>query len=228
MAVITVARQLGSGGDVIAGRTADTLGYQLADRRLVEEIAAHTDATPEEVEEFDEKGDGRIRHFLGRLLVPQVGGHALPLSSSAYFPEFGLDFPYVTDGDGGRQAAYLDRGSYQLLITTLIEELGRQGNVVLVGRGSQAILAHRRDVLHVKVVAPFEQRCDRVAAGRGVDRQRSRELVERHDRWRQHYLRNTHGIDWDDPLLYHLTINTGKVDEDAAVSLIVHAVLQRG
>ena len=50
MAVITVSRQLGSGGDRIAERVAEELGFAFVDRRLVEEIAQITDTSVEEVE----------------------------------------------------------------------------------------------------------------------------------------------------------------------------------
>ena len=52
MAVITVARQLGSGGDWIARQVARKLDYSYVDRYLVEEMAQSTDATVEEVEQF--------------------------------------------------------------------------------------------------------------------------------------------------------------------------------
>lgn len=220
MAVITVARQLGSNGDRIAERVADILGYEFVDHRLIEEIAAITDTSPEEVEKFDEKGEGRVKHFLKRLLVPEISPGGFPLSSAAYFPEFGLEFPYVMDRNADEGITYLDRGTYQLLITTLVQDMGETGNVVLVGRASQTILANHKDAFHVKIVAPFEIRCERIMQLRAMDRENAVELVEQHDRWRKLYLRNFHGVDWDDPLLYHLTINTGKMDEDAAVDLI--------
>jgi cytidylate kinase len=38
-------------------------------------------------------------------------------------------------------------------------------------------------------------------------------------------LRNFHNADWNNPLLYDLTINTGKMAPEAAVDLLVnHAV----
>ena len=48
MAVITVSRQLGSGGDQIAQRIAQVLGYELVDRRLIEQIGSITDTSTEE------------------------------------------------------------------------------------------------------------------------------------------------------------------------------------
>ena len=228
MAVVTVARQLGSGGDRIAERVAEILGYEIVDRRLVEEIAGITDTSVEEVEKYDEKGEGRVRHFLKRLLVPEMSPGGFPLSSAAYFPEFGLEFPYVMERSGSEAATYLDRGTYQLLITTLVQDYGDTGRAVVVGRASQVILAQNPSAMHIKVIAPLDFRCAKVQEAQGVTAEQALELVEQHDRWRQLYLRNYHDADWDDLLLYHLTINTGKVDPDDAVDLIVRYVSQQG
>ena len=228
MAVVTVARQLGSGGDHIAEKVAEVLGYEHVDRRLVEEIANITDTSPEEVEKYDEKGEGRVRYFLKRLLVPEVTPGGFPLSSAAYFPEFGLEFPYVMERAGAEQPAYLDRGTYQLLITTLVQDYGEAGRAVVVGRASQVILALNPRALHLKIIAPFDLRCERVREAQDVTAEQARELVQQHDRWRQLYLRNHHDADWDDLLLYHLTINTGKVEPKDAVDLIVGYVNRQG
>lgn len=225
MGVITMARQMGSGGDRIAERAAEVLGYAYVDRRLVEEIANITDTTPEEVEKYDEKGEGRVRHFLKRLLVPEMSPGGFPLSSAAYFPEFGLEFPYVMEREPDEAAAtYLDRGTYQLLITTLLQDYGDTGNAVIVGRASQIILAGRDDAFHVKIIAPFESRCQKVMDSQEVSLDAAKELVEQHDRWRQLYLKNYHNADWDDLLLYHLTINTGKMDPEDAIDLMVRYI----
>ena len=224
MAIVTVSRQLGSGGDLIARKVAESLGYEFVDHRLVEEIADITDTTPEEVEQFDEKAEGRIQFFLKRLLVPEIGPGGFPLSSAAYFPEFGLEFPYVTERDACEETPYIDRGTYQLLITTLVQEFGDTGSTVIVGRASQIILADNLQALHVRIIAPFETRCERIMKAREVDFESAKDLVQQHDRWRKLYLRNYHNADWDDPLLYHLTVNSGKVKIDDAVDLIVHSV----
>ena len=59
-------------------------------------------------------------------------------------------------------------------------------------------------------------------AEQDIDFEDAREVVERHDRWRKQYLSNYYKADWDDPFLYHLTINTDKIDVEEAVELIVH------
>ena len=227
MAVITVARQMGSEGDAIARQVADRLGYVYVDRSLIEEIANITDTTVEEVERYDEKGEGRVKHFLKRLLVPEMSPGGFPLSSAAYFPEFGLEFPYVLEG-GGDDTTYLDRGTYQLLITTLVQEYGDAGNAVIVGRASQVILANRDDAVHLRILAPSDIRCARVMQAMDVDEDTALELVQQHDRWRELYLKNYHKADWNELLLYHFSINTGRVDVDAAVDLVAHYATRMG
>lgn len=221
MTVLTVSRQLGSFGDKIAERVAEVLEYELVDRRLVEEIANITDTTPEEVEKYDEKGEGRVRYFLKRLLVPEMSPGGFPLSSAAYFPEFGLEFPYVMERAGSEGATYLDRGTYQLLITTLVQDYGQTGRAVVVGRASQVILANSPDAFHVKIIAPMDVRCQRVMQTQELTEDQARDLVEQHDKWRTLYLKNYHDADWEDLLLYHLTINTGMMEIEDAVDLIV-------
>ncbi len=218
MSVITIARQLGSNGDWIAEQVARKLGYQCVDRRLVEEMAALADVPAEEVEKLDEKGEGRISLFLKRLLVPEAGMGGLPLAVG--FPEFGMEFPYLLERGRPEKTSYLDRGTYQLLITTLVQDFGATGKVVVVGRASQMILADLPGAFHCRVVAPFKLRCERLAQARQMDLESAAGLVEQHDRWRKQYLENYYSADWDDPLLYHLTINTGKVTPEEAVELI--------
>ena len=227
MTVLTVARQIGSRGDWIAERVASELSYELVDRHLIKEIASITDTSVEEVEYYDEKGEGRLKFFLKRLLVPEVAPGTFPLSAAAYAPEFGLEFSYVRENDSSSNT-YLDRGTYQLLITTLVQNFGQTGKAVLVGRASQVILADHPDACHIKIVAPLEMRVKKVIQHRDVSTEQAQKLVEQHDQWRQNYLRNFHQVDWDDPLLYDLTINTEKVDPEAAVKLLVNLVRDGG
>lgn len=223
MAVVTVARQLGSGGDWIAQQVAEKLGYQYIDHYLVEELARLTNTTVADVEEYDEKGEGRIQYFLKRMFVPELSVGGIPVSAF-YMPEIGMEFAYLVERDAQQEAHYLDRGTYQLLITTLVQDFGTRGKAVIVGRASQAILASYLEAVHVKIVAPFAVRVERIMQKRALDQDSAGKLVAQHDRWRQQYLRNYYRADWDDPFLYDMTINTDRMDEEEAVALVVQGV----
>ena len=223
MNIVTIARQIGCRGDWISEQVAERLGYDLVDQRLVEEIAKITDTSVEEVEQYDEKGERPIRHFLKRLLLPDVAPGTFPLSASAYAPEFGLEFSYAREHNV-ENTTYLDRGTYQLLITTLIQDFGQTGRAVIVGRASQIILGGRPDIRHIKIIAPREQRIESIANNRSIGLDAARKIVEQHDSWRQAYLRNAHGVDWEDPLLYDLTINMANINIGESVDIIVNHV----
>src|SRR5688572_12664634 len=80
MTVITISRQYGSGGDVIAARTCEMLGYRYFDKRLMADVALDVGLSPTEIVDFSED-NYRVRGFLERLLgggrnprvVAQVG-----------------------------------------------------------------------------------------------------------------------------------------------------------
>jgi cytidylate kinase len=97
---------------------------------------------------------------------------------------------------------------------------------VIVGRAGQVLLAQRRDVLHVRVVAPLKQRITYVARREGLDEASAQVRVQLKDRDRARYLQMQYQRSVDDPLLYDLVVNTGILDLDSAVDLICLA-LQR-
>jgi cytidylate kinase len=55
-------------------------------------------------------------------------------------------------------------------------------------------------------------------------RRKAQDLIGARDLASTDYLRRFYGVDWADPLLYHLMINTGKVKMKLAVQMIVDMV----
>jgi len=73
--VITISRQLGSGGRLVAGRLSERLGWSLWDKDLVDAIAQNADVSRRIVEDFDEKTISEI-DILARTLTGEykIGG----------------------------------------------------------------------------------------------------------------------------------------------------------
>lgn len=120
--------------------------------------------------------------------------------------------------DEDRQQAYLQA------VGTVIEDLADEGDVVIVGRAGQAILRNRRDVLHLRVVAPLETRVQRIVGAHGILPDAARAQIEDSDRYRTSYLHRFYNIDWDDHTHYHLIINTGYLDIETAAGVVCMAV----
>jgi cytidylate kinase len=107
-------------------------------------------------------------------------------------------------------------------------EFAEGDNVVLMGRGGQWLLRTIPHVLRVRVVAPFEDRVDRLArrAGRDTPPRALVDLVRRDDAGRAGRTRYLYDVDIDDPALYDVVINTATLTVESAVDLLA-ALLRR-
>ncbi|HZW02857.1 MAG TPA: cytidylate kinase-like family protein, partial [Anaerolineaceae bacterium] len=155
MAVITISRQFGSGGDQIASRVCQMLGYRYFDKRLIASVAAETGLSSEDVVDYSEE-QHQVQSFLGRLF-----NRARPVGEVRVWREDTL-------GERTAEVERLDQARATGMVQLAIQKAYLQGNVVIVGRGGQVILKDKPDVLHVRIEAPFDDRVQRVKKLEGV------------------------------------------------------------
>ena len=105
--------------------------------------------------------------------------------------------------------------------------LAHMGYVVLVGRGGAVITSKLPNVFHVRLVGSLEKRIGRVQEDYNLDWQATLEFIKKEDRGRRCYLKDHYDRDIDDPLLYHLIINTDLIRSDDAAYLIGDEVIKR-
>jgi len=114
--------------------------------------------------------------------------------------------------------------AYREAVDQIVAELADEGRVVLLGRAGQVILARCPDALHVRVVAPPALRAERVASRLNISPECAAAQVEASDKHRTQYLRRFYHVRWDDPMLYHLVLNTAFVEPGPAITLIQAAM----
>ncbi len=196
---ITIGGEHGGGCEGIARRLAEELGWRLLDSALIEEIAAMTHADPSEVIRLDECIDTwlhRVRKALWR------GGYEGVATTS--------------------ESDILDAERTAECARYLIEYAGREGDCVIVGRGSQCILRGRPDTFHVFIYAPRNERVERLRGKLGPEADAGAE-IESVDRMRQAYIRRHFGEDWTDRRLYDMMIRSS-IGEPAVVAAILAAI----
>ena len=113
---------------------------------------------------------------------------------------------------------------YVKAVKQVIEDLAAEGDVVIVGRGGQAILRGLPGVLHVRLIAPAGLRAERLARRHQISLEAAQAQVEARDHYRRNYLKRFYHIDWDDPELYDLILNTARLTPEEAARLIVQAI----
>ena len=196
--VITVEREYGSGGAIIARRLAEHLGWQLWDHEITTEIARRSNVDQNTAARCDE----RVDSLLYRLFKTYARGsyeRALPLGESRHF-------------DTDRMVAMMEK---------VVEEFAERGNCVIVGRGAPYFLRHRLDAFHVFIYAPTEEKVRRLATI-GKSEKESLHLIEEIDRERAAFIRHYFGKEWPYRPLYHLMINSKFGDEH-----VVETILQQ-
>ncbi|HEY64274.1 MAG TPA: cytidylate kinase-like family protein [Caldilineae bacterium] len=221
MMVITLSRQLGSGGDEIASRVAEVLDLDLVDHARLRRAAVAAGVSELAWEELELIGRGDLVEQLTKALrsVPPT-----PTSERELFP---ILTPRAGPLDG-IFAPPLPPASIALaesvrILEDVVNRLADTGRVLIIGGGGQAILANRPGVLHVSIIAPFEQRVTTVQRREGISLAEARRKVRASDRNRAEYLRRFYDVHWDDPALYHLTLNTGRLSRAVAAAAIIAA-----
>ena len=214
MTAITISRQYGSGGDEIAALVSETLGFRFFDKRLITHLASDIGLQLGEIVDFS-ADEYEERSFLERLLERDFGPRVCARVSV-----------WKEDASGAQveEMRELDEPQCISLMQSAIEGAYEHGDVVIVGRGGQAVLKDRPDALHVRVEAPLSQRIEWVQEKEGVTREVARRMIRESDGASEDYVRRFYDADWSDAMLHHLTINTGKLDVETAACVIAKAI----
>lgn len=113
-----------------------------------------------------------------------------------------------------------DRDDYLHFLKTVIYDEAAKGDCVISGRGGFAIFAGVPGVISVKLVAPRETRIERAKARFQCDEKRAEQMVRQSDHDRKGFHDYFFGLEWDNPVYYDLTVNTGK-DHPATIARII-------
>jgi len=108
--------------------------------------------------------------------------------------------------------------------TETVIRLAKVGNAIIVGRGGAIITGDLPHVVHVRLVAPLERRIKHCMEFYHLGRGEAEKFVHDKDIARARYVRKYFHAAIEDPLHYHLTINTGKVSMETAADMIVKCV----
>jgi cytidylate kinase len=197
--LLTIDREYGSGGGEIAEKVAERLGWKLWDQLLTSEIARSMDCECVAVEPHEEHRDPLYYRLFKSFMRGSYEG-------SLNAPRLKM-----VDADCIREIA-----------ERVITDAAREGNSVIVGRGSAYYLKDRPDAFHVFVYAPFEEKVNRLQR-LGKNEERAVHLVETVDGERAAFIKQYFGAVWPDRQLFHLMINS-TIGEEAVVQTILTGV----
>ncbi|MEW5723547.1 MAG: cytidylate kinase-like family protein [Thermodesulfobacteriota bacterium] len=197
MPVVTISRQFGAGGHTLGEMVAQRFGYQLVDQGVIHQIAQEAKVSVNWVEAVEKETGGLVMRIVNSLV-------------SSSFIERLL----------GEPGADFDEKKYVQFVKRIIRDIAREGDAVIVGRGAQFILPEKEDIIKVLLVADLEDRIKFMMEHYDLARAKAEELVLREEKRRTVFLKVFYPGDPDDPKLYTMVINTGRVSLAEAEDLV--------
>jgi cytidylate kinase len=194
MAVITISRQFGAGGKTLGKMIADEFGYTFADSEIIKLVAEMANVSTHFVETVEKEAGGKFSRFISKMV-------SKPLVERVLKDERG----------------YIDEEIYLDYLVLIIAQMGDDGDVVILGRGSQYILNDHPDAYHVLLIDEVENRVQFMMANYDLSKSRAAQVVRAEDKRRKNLYQKLGKTDYDDPFLYHLVLNMNKVSLEQAL-----------
>ncbi|HBE76557.1 MAG TPA: cytidylate kinase-like family protein [Firmicutes bacterium] len=199
-AVITISRQLGSGGAYVGQQLAEQLGILYLDREIVIQAAKQLQVLEEDLESRDEKKTSFWQSVL------QLSAYTPP---DTYMPP---EIYIPSDQD-------LYKAESQI-----IQKVAKEHSAVIIGRGSSYLLRDHPRHLSIFLHADLAFRQRRVGELYNLTAPEAKKLIEKSDRERGRYLQTLTGRDWNDARTYQLSIDTGKTGLEQAKEIILACI----
>ncbi|MDE7104299.1 MAG: cytidylate kinase-like family protein [Ruminococcus sp.] len=193
--IITIERQYGSGGSIIGKLTAEKLGINYYNRKILELTAEKCGISPENLESAEESVP---TSFLYSLLLSSNSARPmeenLPLSDKVFLME-----------------------------SRIINEIAEQEkSFVLVGRCGNYILEDR-GCFSVYIYAPQEARIKRAIQEYNIKPNKAEAIMKKADKRRETFFNVNTGKSWQDKDIYSLCLNSSELSDELCAEIIVKA-----
>lgn len=199
---VTISRQAGCGALLVA-------------ERLAHYLQQHTP-----------HGHAKWTVFDRELMDKVLADHNLPKYLAQFLPEDRASRIQDTLAD----LFHVHPPTHEVVkqTTETILQLAGLGNAIIIGRGANVVTAGMPNVLHVRLVAPIEDRIARICRDDHKTPEEARRFCVEEDQARARYVKTYFHADINDPLHCHLVVNTSRMGFENAARIIGDAVLHLG
>jgi CMP/dCMP kinase len=227
MPVITINGPVGSGAIEVGQLVAQQLNLSYVDRLILAEAAKLVRAPVGALLDKEQQVDrfrGRLVYFLQAALERSA------LYADAGESYFGPSIEMLPGGtyselarDSSLAIQKVSDQAFVEAIASVVNYLYQAGNVVIIGRGANVILADAPGMIHVGMLAPLEVRVTTIMEREHLTRKEAEAYVEEVEQARVKFFRKFFKVNPDDPSLYHLMLNLGQMRPKTATEIIAHA-----
>ena len=200
--VITINREMGSGGRTIGRKLAEKLGVEFYYKSVIKGLEKKFNLTAEEVE----KQKGREQGWWASIKRQFTGS---VVSSSPFLPQV-ADENELIDTDDIFKAE-----------TEILKGIAEEESCVIAGRSCFFVFRDHPNHLSILIQASMPHRVKRVANKQNLTEEEARKAIDKVDKMRENYVNKyTHSSRYD-TRNYDLVISMDGMTEDNAVDIIM-------
>lgn len=203
--VITISREVGSGGRTIGRKLAEKLGVRFSDKELVDELQKKLNLTVDSIEELKGKKKRWLDDFI-QMVAPVPMSGMLVDGDSDYISEYNLSLSVNDVFEAERE---------------ILNGIADEGSCVIAGRSGFFVLKDRPNKVDILITASREKRIARIMDKQNLSRQKAEEVIDSVDKARDNYVKRYTGQSRYDARNYHIVLNMDYITEDQAVAMIL-------
>lgn len=199
--VITINREVGSGGRTVGRKLAEKLGVKYCDKAVIEGLTTKFGLTPERIEDIKAQK---------KSWWNDITNYYNTLVNSA-------DMPMEAE-------TKLDNASMFETEKRILQELATQSSCVVAGRTGFMVFRNWPNHLNIFIQASLEHRVQRVMRRQNVSEKEARDIIEKIDTSRETYIQKYEDTSRYDTRNYQLVISMDDLSEDDAVEVIMRFI----
>ena len=204
--VITINRELGSGGRTIGEKLAKRLGVPFYDKALIQGLKKKYDLSTEEIERLKGQKHNWWADFKRSLkIMPSYAAPTLIPGESA-IPDF-----LITDDIFQSE-------------TEILKGIAEDDSCVIAGRSGFYVFRDHPNHLSILIQARLDQRINRLVEKRGISPKEAEKIIKEVDKGRESYVNKYTGTSRYDTRNYDIVFNVGNHTEDEIVDLIMQYI----
>jgi len=193
--IITINRELGSGGRTVGRKLAEKLGVPYYDKALIQALQERYNLSAEELERLKGQEQGWWAEFKRKMTFSES--------------EYELNQTGIETEDVFRAE------------TQILKALAKDDSCVIAGRSGFYIFREHPNHLNIFIQASMPCRMARVAREQNMSREEARLTIEKVDKMRENYMGELVGASRYDTRNYQLVLSMDELTEDAAVEIIM-------
>ena len=205
--VITINRELGSGGRTVGELLAKELGVNFYDKAVIKTLEERYNLTTKEIEKFRDRKSNWWDDF---KRIANIGD--------------GLACNSYSNAEMSRKFDMLTTENVFQVETEILQEIAEEESCVIAGRCGFFMFRNHPNHLRIFIQAPLSFRVSRLINKRGMTQEEALKLIERVDIMRENYVKKFTGSSRYDTRNYDLVINAENKTEDKIVQQILNFI----